>query len=145
MRNSLRTHIIFLENTIQGLRNRLTRSGLSIEEVEDIELQLSTSESALDHYRKAYALEAELMVPEPPNHPSGNEPAGEDESPEKSSSRKKNEGLAKFSVTAKRRISQQCRNLSFRSGIQLRFRKRLNPQKHTRLPSRAGVERSDPR
>jgi hypothetical protein len=52
MRHSLRTHIIFLENTIQNLRNRLTRPGLSIEEVEDIELQLSTSESALDHYRR---------------------------------------------------------------------------------------------
>ena len=139
MRNSLRTHIIFLENTIQSLRNRLTRPGLSIEEAEDIELQLSTSESALDHYRKAYALEAELTVPEPPDHPSGSEPAGEDDAPEKSSSRKKNEGLPRFAVAAKRQMSQQCRNLPARSRIQLRSGERLNAlEKHSHLPSRAG-------
>jgi hypothetical protein len=139
MRNTLRTHIIFLENTVQSLRNRLTRPGLSIEEVEDIELQLSTSESALDHYRKAYALEAELRVPEPPNHPTGSEPAGEDERPEKSSSRKKNEGLARFAMTAKRQMSQQCRNLSARSRMQLPFGKGLDAlEKHSHVPSRAG-------
>ena len=138
MRNSLRTHIIFLENTIQSLRNRLTRPCLSIEEVEDIELQLSTSESALDHYRKAYELEAELTVPEPPNHPSGSDPADEDERPEKSPSRQKNEGLARFAMTAKRQMSRQCRNRSARSALG----KGLNAlEKYSHQLSRAGVER----
>ena len=122
MRHSLRTYILFLENTTESLRNGLTCPGLSIEEVEDIKLQLSTSESALEHYRKANALEAELTVPEPPNHPSGSEPAGEDKRPDKSSSRNNNEGLARFAVTAKRQMSQQGRNLAARS----RFRRGID-------------------
>lgn len=108
MRHSLRTHILFLENTIESLRNGLTCPGLSIEEVEEIKLQLSTSESALEHYRKANALEAELTVPESPNHPSGSEPAGGDERPDKSSSRNNNEGQARFAVTAKRRCRSKA-------------------------------------
>jgi hypothetical protein len=144
MRNSLHAHIIFLENTIQSLRNRLTRPGLSIDEVEDIELQLSTSESALDHYRQAYALEAKLSGPEPPNHPNGNEPAGDEKRPEKSSSKQKDEGLV--AETSKLRPSRQCRDLSAGSRVQFRFVKHLNSLgKYSHPPSRAGVVRSESR
>src|SRR5437762_2438081 len=76
MLNPLQSHIIFLENTIQSLRNRLTRPGLSVEEVEDIQLQLSLSESAFEHYSQAYALELKLSGSEPPNPPAGTEASG---------------------------------------------------------------------
>ena len=146
MRNSLHTHIIFLENTIQSLRNRLTRPGLTIEEVEDIELQLSTSESALDHYRQAYALEARVSGPEPPNRPTGSESAGESKGSEKSSSGKMNEGLARVAEAHKRQLSRQCRDLSARPRVHRRFGISLNAvERYSHLPSRTGVERSDPR
>ena len=67
MLSPLQAHIKFLENTIQSLKNRLARPGLSIEEVEDIELQLSLSESALEHYHQAYALELKISGGEPPD------------------------------------------------------------------------------
>lgn len=145
MKNSLHTHIIFLENTIQSLRNRLTRPGLTVEEIEDIELQLSTSESALDHYRKAYALETKVSGPEPPNHPTGGEPASEHKRSEKSSSAEKKEGLVKIAEASKRQFSRQCRNLSARSWVLYRFGTPLAREKYSHLPSRARVERSDSR
>jgi hypothetical protein len=138
MRNSLQTHIIFLENTVRNVRVRLARPGLTIEEIEDIELQLSTSESALDHYRQAYALEAKVSGPEPPNQPAGSDPGGEDKSPENSPSRKKKEGLAKVAESSKGQLSRHCRDLSARSGVQLRFgRIPLNAlEEYSHLPSR---------
>jgi hypothetical protein len=74
MRHSLRSHILFLENTIQDLRNRLTSSRLNVDEVQDIELQLTLAESALAHYRQAFALESSVAGSEPPSQPgeSGN-------------------------------------------------------------------------
>ena len=146
MKNSLHTHIIFLENTIQSLRNRLTRPGLTDEEIEDIELQLSTSESALDHYRKAYALEVTVSGPEPPNQSSGSEPASGHKRSEKSSSGEKNEGLAKIVEASKRQFSPQCRDLSARSRVLFRFGSPLNArERYSHLPSRTRVERSDSR
>jgi hypothetical protein len=98
----------------RGKRNKACNSapGLSIEEVKDIELQLSTSESALHHYRQAFALEAKLGFPESPNGPSGNEPADGDKRPERSSSRRNKDGLAKVAERSRRQPSRQCRDLS---------------------------------
>ena len=107
MLNPLRSHIIYLENTIQNLRNRQTSSDLAIEEVEDIELQLSLSESALDHYRRAYALELKISGSEPPNHPTGIEGRDGVQGGEKSSAMKKKEGL----VAAEAGV---CRSLNLR-------------------------------
>jgi len=68
MRHSLHDHILYLENTIQSHRDRLTKPGLSRDEVLDLELQLTLAESALEHYRQAYALELSVSRTEPPNH-----------------------------------------------------------------------------
>ena len=104
MLHPLRSHIIFLENTIQSLRNRLTGPGLAIEELEDIELQLSLSEGALDHYGRAYALELKVSGTEPPNDPTGSEPNASGQGPEKPSSTKKKEGLAAAESRVCRRV-----------------------------------------
>ena len=93
MLSPLQAHIEFLENTILSLMNRLTRSGLSIEEIEDIELQLSLSESALKHYHQAYALELKIPGGGPPDNPAGTEGSGQGQGAEKSRPIKKNEGL----------------------------------------------------
>lgn len=77
MLNPLLSHMKYLENTIQDLKRRLDSPGLTIEQVEDIELQLSLSEGALDHYRKAYELELKVAGSEPPTVPSGSEDARE--------------------------------------------------------------------
>ena len=69
MRHSLRAHIVYLENTIQSVREHLTKPGLKVDEVEDLELQLTLAESALDHYRQAYALELSVSRPDPPQMP----------------------------------------------------------------------------
>lgn len=74
MRHSLHSHIIYLENTIQDMRNRLTRRGLPVEEVEDLELQLSLAESALTYYRQGYALELAVTGAEPPPASAEGEP-----------------------------------------------------------------------
>lgn len=66
MRHSLRTHLIYLENSIQEAKNRLTQPGLSPIQVEDLQLQVALGESALEHYRHAYALELSLAGSEPP-------------------------------------------------------------------------------
>lgn len=72
MRHSLHSHVVYLENTVQDLRNRLT-GHLSPEESEDLTLLLVQAESALEHYRKAYELETGVSGPEPPNRPVSNE------------------------------------------------------------------------
>ena len=66
MRHSLQSHIVYLEKTIKSLRNRLTDLLLNHDEVRDLELQLAQAESALAHYREAYALEVGVSNPEPP-------------------------------------------------------------------------------
>jgi hypothetical protein len=69
MRHSLHSHLVYLENAIQDFRNQLTGAHLSVEILEDIELQLATAESALTHYRQAFALESSVSGSEPPNQP----------------------------------------------------------------------------
>ena len=76
MRHSLHSHIIYLENTIQEIRNRLTRAQLDVEEFEDLQLQLATAESALTHYRQAYLLELSVSGPEPPDQPGAKDNGG---------------------------------------------------------------------
>jgi hypothetical protein len=71
MRHTLRAHILYLETTIQTVRDRLTKPRLSLDEVQDLELQLSLAESALEHYRQAYELELSVIGPEPPERPDG--------------------------------------------------------------------------
>jgi len=78
MRHSLHSHIIYLENTIQDLRNRLTRAHLGVEEFEDLQLQLATAESAITHYRQAYALELSVSGSEPPDQPGTKHNGGAD-------------------------------------------------------------------
>lgn len=73
MRHSLRAHILYLENTIRSVQERLNASCLSDEEVDDLKLQLTLAESALEHYRQAYELELSVSGPEPPAQP-GTEP-----------------------------------------------------------------------
>lgn len=80
MRHSLQSHIAYLQKLIQNLTARLAEPGLAPEEVEDCELQLALSESALEHYRQAYELELTVSNPDPPAHPSGSE-SGENGAP----------------------------------------------------------------
>ncbi|KAA6465106.1 hypothetical protein DYQ86_03905 [Acidobacteria bacterium AB60] len=92
MRHSLHAHVRYLESTIENLRIRLADTPHTVEEREDLELQLTLAESALEHYRHAYALELSLSGAEPPNQPAGN---GDQESrpSDKSRSEKKKDGL----------------------------------------------------
>ena len=76
MEHSLHDHIIYLENSIRDVKNRLAKSSLTPEETEDLQLQLSLGESALEYYRKAYSLERTFAGSEPPNHSSGGESNG---------------------------------------------------------------------
>lgn len=69
MRNSLRAHVSYLESTIRSAQDRLTQPNLSADEVQDLELQLTLAQSALEHYRKAYELELSVSGPEPPDRP----------------------------------------------------------------------------
>lgn len=81
MRRSLRSHIVYLENTIQSLRDSFTKPGLSIDEVQDLELQLTLAESALAHYRAAYELESSVSGAEPTD-PMGFGEGGAGETPD---------------------------------------------------------------
>jgi|SRR6185437_12976353 len=92
MRHSLHSHIIYLENTIQDIRNRLTRAQLDVEEFEDLQLQLATAESALTHYRQAYLLELSVSGSEPPDQPGAKDNGGADR-PGYSNTGKKKDGL----------------------------------------------------
>jgi hypothetical protein len=71
MRHSLHAHIVYLENLIQDVRNRLTQPALGPAEVEDLQLQLTLAEGALDHYRRAYELELSASGAEPPDSSAG--------------------------------------------------------------------------
>jgi hypothetical protein len=100
MRHSLQSHIVYLEKAVQDLRTRLSRPNLSIDELQDIELQLALAEGALAHYRHAFELEASIASPTPPDQPSGNTPGGTD-SPENPKPKKK-DGLAGRRFRARR-------------------------------------------
>ena len=71
MRHSLRAHILYLENTIRSVQERLNAASLSDEEIDDLKLQHALAESALEHYRQAYELELSVSGPEPPGTESG--------------------------------------------------------------------------
>ena len=73
MEHPLYDHIIYLENSIRDVKNRLAQPSLTPEETEDLQLQLSLGESALEYYRKAYSLERTFAGSDPPNHSSGSE------------------------------------------------------------------------
>jgi hypothetical protein len=119
MQTPLQSHIKFLENTIQNLKNRMTGPGLSVEELEDIELQLSLSESALDHYRQAYELELEISGSEPPNRPAGAEDGGGSQNLDSSNPTKKKGGLVAVRVRIHQRACKPVGTCRVRRSLDL--------------------------
>jgi hypothetical protein len=109
MRHSLHAHIIYLENSIQDVKNRLTRPSLTPEEVEDLHLQLTLAESALEHYRQAYALELSFAGAEPPTSPEGCASQGGSEEARRAKGGKENGGVASVEADARKRITQRGR------------------------------------
>jgi len=109
MRQSLRSHILYLENTIQDLRNRLTQPRLTPVQIEDLNLQLSLAESAVEHYRQAYTLELSVSGSQPPNQPAGTETEGATGRCEGVKSEKENDGLAVAAVHRAREWSARKR------------------------------------
>jgi len=84
---------MYLENTIRSIRDRLDKPPLSVDEVEDLELQLTLAESALEHYRQAYELELSVSGPEPP-HSSGSASENGATRLEKRMSERRKDGLS---------------------------------------------------
>ena len=110
MRHTLHSHIIYLENMIQSLRDRLTGSHLATEDREGLETQIYHAQVALAHYRKAYAHELSASNPEAPGSP-GSMSEGENGKPTKSKSEnKKKDGSAavptRNTVRARVRLSR---------------------------------------
>lgn len=101
MRHSLHAHIIYLENKVQSLRDRLTSTGITPAEIQDIEQQLSVAELALQHYREAYALELSVSGSEPPDRPGAQQGDGSTGNPESSKSKK--DPLAAICARARKR------------------------------------------
>jgi hypothetical protein len=115
MRHSLHSHIIYLETSIQDVKNRLTQLSLTEEEVEDLHLQLTLAQSALEHYRQAYALELSLAGSEPPNQPVDSESNGGSAKPRSPEPGKKNDGLATIEARGRKRITRSARKRSVES------------------------------
>lgn len=105
MRHSLRAHIVYLENTITSVQNRLAKRGLSVDEVQDLQLQLTLAESALDHYHKAYELEQSVAGPEPPTRGDTESNAGAG-SPKSGNGERKKEGLSGAPNRARKRLAE---------------------------------------
>ena len=103
MRQTLRSHIHYLENAIQDLRTRLSSGNLTVDELQDIELQLAQASSALEHYQKAYALELEVFGPEPPDASADHSKGGSGE-PGLRPNDKKKEGLAAAGTRKRKRM-----------------------------------------
>ena len=103
MRHSLREHIIYLENTITSVQNRLAKRGLSVDEVQDLQLQLTLAESALGHYHKAYELEQSVAGPEPPTRPDAESKGGAGNAKNRNGEKKK-EGLSGVPNRARKRL-----------------------------------------
>ena len=57
MEDTLRKHILFLENTLQELSNSLTVQGLSTSVRERIQKRIDLASDALEHYRQGFELE----------------------------------------------------------------------------------------
>lgn len=106
MRHSLHSHIIYLENKLQALRDRLTRRNVSPEELRDLEQQISLAELALERYREAYLLELSVSNPEPPDS-SGTNPDHGAENPGDSQSEGKQKGRAAIVTRAKERARER--------------------------------------
>jgi hypothetical protein len=122
MRHSLHSHIIYLEKTIQDLKNRLTSLRLSPDEVLDLELQLTLAESALKYYREAYTLELSI---------SGSEPSGDAGSKTgsfdtaKDPKREKNEeGRAGIEGRDRNRVARPPRTVTASRLLQIEISKR---------------------
>lgn len=111
MRHTLHSHIIYLENTIQDLKNRLTSPRLTADEILDLQMQLTLAESALTHYREAYALELSVAGSEPSGEP-GSETSGSG-NPEISKREKKKGGqAAAIEARARRRAARIRRTVT---------------------------------
>jgi hypothetical protein len=102
MRHSLRAHISYLETTIRSVRDRLAEPRLSPDEFQDLELQLTLAESALEHYRKAYELEVSVSGPEPPEGPEAQSQDGTGNGGNQTGEKKRG-GLA---IVARRRLKK---------------------------------------
>ena len=108
MRHSLKAHLVYLENRIQDASNRLARPDLTIDEIQDLELQLTLAQSALTHYRKAYELELNVSGSEPPDQPGSKSGGGGEKGDAKNSNPpKKKESLAGIGVRAKRTVRRR--------------------------------------
>lgn len=93
---------MYLESTIQALRDSLTKPGRSAAEVNEIEQQLTLAEKALEHYRHAYTLELNVSGSEPPYSPD-TESKGGTIGAKESKSGKKKDGLALVASRARKR------------------------------------------
>lgn len=93
MRHSLHSHIIYLENRIQSLKDGLTRPRLTTEEIQSLELQISVAELALTRYREAYSLELSVSNPDPSTSPE-TKPDFDNGAPDNPKRRKREGGLA---------------------------------------------------
>lgn len=103
MRHSLHSHIIYLENKIQSLKDCLTSPRITSDEIQELEVQISVAELAVTRYREAYALEISVSNPEPPHSPETK--SNDSDSAEKSSERKtKKNGLFATSLRAKKKV-----------------------------------------
>lgn len=72
MKRTLHDHIVYLQQTVQSLRDELTRPNLSLVQREALGMELATAELALAHYRKAHELEEQIVggapsTPQPQN------------------------------------------------------------------------------
>lgn len=107
MRDSLHEHVVYLENSIQDVRNRLTHPDLTPEAVEDLQLQLTLAESALAHYRQAYALELSASGSEPPPQPSDCDDSNATRESERGKKNRSRAGMVAL-TRGGRRISPTC-------------------------------------
>lgn len=125
MRHSLHAHIVYLENLIQDVRNRLTRPGLAPAEVEDLQLQLTLAESALEHYRRAYELELSASGSPPPDSSEGTSSGGNANGAEKQDPKKRSGLAAALAAGATKRVRRNPRAYIAFKPVGLNLRARL--------------------
>ena len=121
MRHSLHSHIVYLENWIQTLRDRLTTGRIGADEIGEIGRQLTNCELALEHYREAYALELSSSGPEMPDGAAGKE-GGDAGGPGKSDAEKKKGGLTAVAARARKKapVGLPSYVSAFRCGVRVR-------------------------
>lgn len=110
---------MFLESTIQSLRDSLTKPGRSAAELNEIEQQLTLAEKALEHYRHAYTLELNVSGSEPPYSPETESKGGTIGAKESKSGEKK-DGLALVTgrATKRARVSRVRGHVTSSAGRQ---------------------------